>query len=78
MTMTRVIKGSNGRYVSYATWKAQENQRAALAARAANARIPPSQDPGYDLTFRIPGSSEKFDFTYRAPSSEKSSYDFTQ
>lgn len=40
-------------------------------------RIPASQQPTYDYEYRIPGSTEQFDFSYKAPSSQKLNFDFT-
>jgi hypothetical protein len=58
-----MVKNTQGQYIPYATWKAQENQR--LAALAASARVPQS-------------NRDDFDFSYKAPTSYRLSYDFSQ
>jgi hypothetical protein len=40
-------------------------------------RVPASQKEAYDMEFRIPGGTEKFDFTYRPPQTARLPWDFT-
>lgn len=61
--LTRVVQNAQGQWIPYATWKLQEDQR--LAGIQRQQRMPQSENEAYDMSFR-------------APASQKLTWDFTQ